>query len=83
MPYIKGEDRYKFGQGITWLQPSNAGELNYVFTMIIKRYMNLKGEKYQHYNDVIGALEGAKLELYRRKILPYEDSKIKNNGDVY
>jgi hypothetical protein len=31
---------------------------------------------------VIGALENCKMELYRRKIAPYEDIKIEENGDV-
>jgi hypothetical protein len=59
-----------------------AGDLNYIFTKIINHYMNRKGEKYQHYNDVIGALEACKLELYRRRVAPYEDKKITENGDV-
>jgi hypothetical protein len=42
----------------------------------------MNGENYQHFNDVLGALEGAKLELYRRRIAPYEDTKIVENGDV-
>jgi hypothetical protein len=33
--------------------------------------------------DVVGALECAKLELYRRLAAPYEDQKIKLNGDAY
>ena len=37
----------------------------------------------QNVYDVIGALEGAKMELYRRKISLYEDIKLKENGDVY
>lgn len=60
-----------------------AGELNYTLTTLIKGYLEYKGESYQTYNDIIGALEGCKLELYRRKIAPYEDKKIKENGDVY
>jgi len=39
--------------------------------------------KYDDYNTLIGVLENIKLELYRRKIIPYEDIKIKENGDVY
>ena len=31
----------------------------------------------------MGALEGVKLEMYRRKISAYEDRKIEMNGDVY
>lgn len=59
-----------------------AGTLNYLFTKIAHIYINIKGENYQNYNDIIGALECAKLELYRRKISVYEDVKIKSNGDV-
>ena len=63
--------------------PKNAGELNYLITTNLITYMYEKGESYQTYNDIIGALEGVKLELYARKIRPYEDEKIKDNGDVY
>jgi len=62
--------------------PDQAGELNYVITMIIKNYFDNK-PCYQSINDIIGALEGAKLEFYRRVAAPYEDSKIIQNGDVY
>jgi len=61
----------------------NAGELNYLFTYWIGQYILDKDESYQAYNDVIGALEGAKLELYRRRISKYEDRKAVENGDVY
>jgi hypothetical protein len=32
---------------------------------------------------MIGVLECAKLELYRRVAAPYEDAKCEDNGDVY
>jgi len=81
MPYIDEVRRVKLLEFKH--QPQNAGELNFLITNLITKYIFMKGEKYQHYNDVIGALEGAKLELYRRKIAPYEDIKMKENGDVY
>ncbi|WP_439397023.1 DUF6899 family protein [Bradyrhizobium sp. PMVTL-01] len=34
-------------------------------------------------NDVLGALDGAKAEFYRRVAAPYEDAKIADSGDVY
>lgn len=83
MPYIKNEDRTKFHEGFDNIWPSSAGELNYVFTSIINNYISLKKENYQTYNDIMGALEGCKLELYRRKIASYEDTKIESNGDVF
>ena len=79
MPYIN-EDRRNLmnpDQGF----PENPGELNYMFTVIAKQYMG-DHESYQRYNDVIGALEACKLELYRRMVAPYEDVKILQNGDV-
>lgn len=78
MPYITNERR----EGVAEHGPENAGELNYVFTCIALDYIRRKDERYQHYNDIIGALEGAKLELYRRHVSPYEDKAIAKNGDV-
>lgn len=81
MPYIKKESKEQLKLDIV---PMNAGELNYVITKLMNYYIkHVKKESYQAYNDCLGALEGAKLELYRRKIAPYEDKKIKENGDVY
>ena len=82
MPYIKKEDRPKFSYGISYLWPANPGELNYVLTEIIYNYLERNGEKYQTYNDIVGALECCKMELYRRRVMPYEDKKIAENGDV-
>lgn len=79
MPYIKPEDRCR----VYIEHPRTAGELNFLFTTLIIEYLEKKGESYQTYNDIVGALEGCKLELYRRKIAPYEDKKIEENGDVY
>ena len=79
MPYIKPEDRTDNAE----LHPSNAGELNYAITMLVLSYFNRAGGRYQQINDILGALEGAKLEFYRRLAAPYEDEKCKANGDVY
>lgn len=82
MPYIKKEAR----EALNFLGgniASTPGELNYFFTNTIVKYIELKGESYQTYNDIIGALECCKQELYRRKISPYEDKKIEENGDCF
>jgi len=81
MPYIKPEDRKKLAEQDT-KHPETAGELNYLITTMALRYVREKGICYQSYNDVMGVLEGAKLELYRRSIAPYEEEKIMQNGDV-
>lgn len=84
MPYIKKEDR-EWLWSIGDREPKNPGELNYLITTLLRRYWNAAPgpQNYQRINDIIGALEGAKLEFYRRIAAPYEDTKIKENGDVY
>ena len=86
MPYIKQEDRNKFKDVLNLLEnnnfPKNAGELNYFITKVLLTYYKNSYKNYQSFNDMIGALEGAKLELYRRYVSPYEDIEIKENGDL-
>ncbi len=83
MPYIEIGRRKELNTiTLGQLKPENAGELNYCFTRIIRNYIEHKGEKYQHYNDIMGALLGALLEDYRRQTTPYEDQAIKRNGDL-
>lgn len=86
MPYIKQEDRTKFQEALKQLAesaPETPGELNYLFSIIASMYITKKGEtRYQYINDIVGALEGAKLEIYRRVVGPYEDKAIKKNGDL-
>jgi hypothetical protein len=79
MPYIKQEDRMP----VKNYGPKTSGELNYAITVLIKEYFKTKEMNYQAANDIIGALEGAKLEFYRRVVAPYENKKILENGDVY
>ena len=87
MPYITKRDRKKFEKIIAELSTKftdcPVGELNYLLTSICMMYMSANGYNYSHYNDVVGALECAKLEIYRRKIAAYEDTKIETNGDVF
>ena len=82
MPYLKKDDRDRLNSGGT---PTDSGSLNYVLTNICLRYIHrhTPDVRYKDYNDVIGALEACKLELYARAVRPYEDQKIKENGDVY
>lgn len=82
MPYIKQADREEIEDEIHDFIAHNAGELNYIITVICNDYLSYRAEKYQTYNDIIGVLECAKMEYYRRKVAPYEDDKIKENGDV-
>ena len=87
MPYIKPEKREKYDKVLNELVsilksvPAEEvdGELNYVVTKILKNVYPLR---YYHINKAIGVLECIKQEFYRRIAAPYEDTKIKESGDV-
>lgn len=81
MPYVTEHTRTNLQLG--FVHPHTAGELNYKLTLQLLNYIEYNNLSYQTINDVIGALEGAKLEFYRRVAVPYENRKIKENGDVY
>lgn len=90
MPYIKKPRRIELihydatGMYIKTRDMVSSGELNFVITSLVLDYVQgLSHTSYASINDVIGALECAKLELYRRLAAPYEDKKIEENGDVY
>lgn len=80
MPYIKQEQRKE----LKYLAyPTDAGEINYLISHILDGYLVAFGVNYRNINTLIGVLECAKLELYRRIAVPYEDKKKEENGDVY
>lgn len=81
MPYIKQGGRSEIDRRAR--MAATSGELNYAITKLCKYWFQYHGEDYQAINDVLGALEGAKLEFYRRVAVPFEEKKIKENGDVY
>ena len=83
MPYIKREQREELSDPHANQFPRNAGELNFAFSAFADKYIEGRGLNYQNINDVIGALEGAKMEFYRRVVAPYEDKKAIENGEVF
>lgn len=86
MPYIQTKDRARIEQDDILVELvgrlETCGELNYTITRILHECVKNWGESYETYDKLIGAIECLKLELYRRKITPYEDTKIEKNGDV-
>lgn len=85
MPYINPEDRDELDPYIDYLidqiDYSNIGEINYIISRLCDAM--LEEVRYSKINALIGVLECAKLELYRRVAAPYENDKIDENGDVY
>ena len=91
MPYIGAEKRSLLEPHLAALasriiledELTQAGVLNYCITSLLNEILNANGLKYHNINELIGVLECAKLELYRRVASPYEDEKKDSNGDVY
>ncbi len=79
MPYIRQIERDDLKNDP---RPLTAGQLNYMVSVLIKRYMSTHGLSYKTINDIVGALESAKAEFQRRVVGPYEDTKIIENGDL-
>lgn len=80
MPYLTPERRAELDEGFT---PHSTGDLTYVLTREADRFLCSREERFDAYAQVLAALEATKLELYRRRIVPYEEQKLAENGDVY
>jgi len=83
MPYIKKENRER----LDWIIDNLAcelktmgisGNLNYVIFRLAKKIC----KRYGDYASFEGDLQQSLKEIYRRLEIPYEDKKIKENGDV-
>jgi len=82
MPYITQPARERLDKEIAALASriQSSGELNYAITRLL---LATTPQTYSDYNALVGVLECAKLELYRRAVAKYEDGKALTNGDVY
>ena len=81
MPHIKKQDRPVFDP----LSPSaiTPGQLNFQLTKVVIEYLKRHGLCYGTCNDIVGALDNCKDEFRRLVQHPYENEKIKENGNVY
>ena len=93
MPYIREDKRKQIESELDQLvikfletqdDGGTAGRLNYVISSMIGAILkNDRLLSYARINELIGVLDCAKMELYRRVATPYEDDKSRLNGDVY
>lgn len=83
MPYIRKDMRPTYRPAPPVAKLDEPGVLNYQITVLVDNFIRAHGLNYNNINSVMGALEGAKLEFYRRVAVPYENKKIEENGDVY
>ena len=96
MPYINEEERVELDSQIDNMilairnnktnlnNPHDfsnyLGRINYCFSRII--YGVMRDVSYRNIAMVTGVLENIKQEYYRRIAEPYEDIKIRQNGDI-
>ena len=83
MPYLKEELRRRIDKEMYLPVMWTPGELNYVITRACQRYLKQHDVCYTAMNEVMGALECAKQEFYRRVVAPYESERAIENGDIY
>lgn len=89
MPYIAPSLRKIVDERIERLAESSkelgtgnrAGLLNYTITRLLQ--LLYTRDRYSELNEALGVLDAVAREFYRRRVAPYEDKKIKENGDVY
>lgn len=90
MPYILANRRHTlflehpvYTEENLW-ECMTEGELNYYVSRLINSYViSHGGINYKNINAVIGVLECAKLEAYRRLAVDYENEKKEKNGEVF
>ncbi len=90
MPYIVQVRRHELADAVDGLTCAlqelpggpGPGDLNYCVTMLMGVGLEQVGHNYRGINELIGILECAKLELYRRLAGPYEDEKKLVYGDL-
>jgi hypothetical protein len=94
MPYIYKEERSLYNDSIEQLVNSlvdkfpgengkdfSEGDLNYIISSIVWKLFD-KSPSYRLANKLTGVIQCVQSEFYRRKVIPYEDHKIIENGDI-
>lgn len=87
MPYVDQRRRAELSEVLNVVDAIGAenlevGDINYIVTSILHKWLRKTGIRYKHINSMIGVLECAKLELYRQIASRYEDEKKIENGPV-
>jgi hypothetical protein len=87
MPYITTDKRNLYADEIQHFEAFHAaeipaGELNYFISSLLHSVIKKQGLKYDVLNKVMGCLECVKVSLTQTVIIPYEDTKILQNGNV-
>ncbi len=87
MPYIPEERRKYLNDSIDHVidelynEVWNDGSVNYVIYKLMLAWWD-QSPGYHRIKDVQGTLDCVSKEFYRRVAVPYEEKKIKKNGDI-
>jgi len=83
MPYIRKNEREILEPLVNQLanQCATSGDFTYAIYLLAKRMLPF-APTYYHLSNIMGCLDCASKEFYRRIVAPYEDKKIVENGDV-
>jgi hypothetical protein len=87
MPYIKQEDRPALDKIVELIMNECDGDLvrgklNYIIHKLYIEFEKKHGRKYYHMKNFEGELLMSMLEIYARRVYPYEKIKCRQNGDV-
>jgi hypothetical protein len=93
MPYINQKDRKFIDPAVDYLVENMleldgqdivpAGFANYIITSIIARSMRpASGWTYSSLSRALAVFHDAEAEMRRRLLDPYENTAIRNNGDI-
>ncbi len=79
-----GDRNYVITQLVLGTNPKRYGDFNKLIGVVeyVKRVIVCEPFSSVGLFDALGILECMKLELYRRKVAPYEDLKVKESADI-
>lgn len=80
MPYLDHNNKERL---LDHMYPETGGELNYLINIMMLRFWSKSKKNYEALNTISGAATEALAEFRRRVVVPYEENKIKENGDIF
>ncbi len=88
MPYVNETTREKYAAVRAALEGSPVvaeGEMGYLLGLLLNQYFASQGSpvKYAHFARAAGVLDTVWFDFKARFLLPYENAKGEENGDVY
>ena len=86
MPYITKQEKAELKPLLDQIKLASAGTLTYAVSILMINYLKNTSPHmltFSALNACIGAVERATDEFKRRILDPYEQQKIRDNGDIY